>query len=674
MSMSKRLSHLAMAEGSLWRMSEPSYGAAKDYSWSKSYHLIPGMAGFAHCLLNNNLDNSAPYNDEVDIFNEFGTITYAPGKVGSGAAVFTGGAYAITGSAYYEFYGGRPWSVSLWLKPSANNPVTSGFGPLAFSMGWAASEVGVGYDSDNQQFEFKFGAGSYHSGAGSYADSAWHHIVMTYDADIRIYIDNVLIHQEAASLDMQASYIRLATGYDKAVYYDGMIDDFRLFAHGALTTAQIDQIWNSGSGTEGDLADTQGPTSIAVANMPFAFARKFDKTNNQYLETWQPVANVGRVAAYVMLNSLPSAGERYHICSRYASGGYGFDVEIYEDSGVVYFRAGSGGADNGAVAWSTVQGSISGIINTSEWFYFSAYFTPTDRALYLNETLIARDETPAGIGFKGGGTYDDSEFTVGNLFVPGTGREGHYFDGIIADLVVSDLTMVGPPSILRSVSPIIDGLKPDIQTIACYNFDGATGLEDDTGNHDFSVIDNIHRGYGTISEDFIWDHGTIPHHADFGDGSRAFTIEMFATINVVNGSESWTILQKDDGVSATYVLYRDAAYLYAKVRDSSGNTVVTKSSFDLTSETDKLSFIAIVWEPGRRTLRLHVNGVNDENSNSDIDPTGLGNTADIEVAHGAVNHPYFQINSLRFSWGTRTAAQMQDALTGMRIMPTLGVL
>lgn len=85
-------------------------------------------------------------------------------------------------------------------------------------------------------------------------DGEWHHIVMTRNgSDIKLYIDNNEDDSGTYAGNIyQGANTMVGSGDGSSLYFNGKLDDLRIFDFD-LDTGEIEDIYNSGSGTSGSL-------------------------------------------------------------------------------------------------------------------------------------------------------------------------------------------------------------------------------------------------------------------------------------------------------------------------------------------------------------------------------------------------------------------------------------
>jgi hypothetical protein len=677
-----RRAHTQGIPGVIWRLDEPSGSLIESVSPSWGVSFYPPFATSWHFKFNGNVDNSAPYDGgTIDVF---GAPTYVAGKVGSQAISLNGTSdYLETAASWYALYANKAFSFAAWVNPGSGNAPITGLGRTIFHVGETGGNVGVAlhYDSTNSRFELSYGA-STHQTAGSYPHTNWYHVVVTYDgATITLYIDNVSVFSTPVSLNKALAPLTIGRDHfipNQARYYHGLIDDCRLYHYGTLTAAHVAELWNSGNGTEAELADDGAPTPTAVVGEVFNYARTFTRSQKRYAETFQPVLHtfvpVQAITCWVRLASLPSAGAEYPIFSRWNTGSTsGFVFSILESGGDIILRLKTGDG----VSTSNLDYVATGF-NTSDWFLLGAYAFEGTRSLYINGVLVAQDTGEDIVDDRTG-----SVSTLGGIFdAGGGGRIDHYFDGMIADVCFSGISAVNNvASIWNSRYDLTLGLRPQADSIACYNFESPDPTVDEVGSHPMTITEypgSWFPDHGVVSLGTIFritpgvSLFTIPHHADFNGGEDPICIEVFFAASGTLGGG--TILQKYDGTSAPFILYIDTDYIVARVQDSFGEFAETTSLTTLpnwdpvapTVRQSNLMYAAITWSPKTKTVGLSFNGNYTEASNSAMDLTAIGNISDVVGALGYNGSGEIRMSNLRFNRGVKKGHELQSTADGRR--------
>jgi len=175
--------------------------------------------------------------------------------------------------------------------PTGSNPISiSAWVYRGESCGAGCGVVGIGPTScstDNQHLALGIPAGGnftiWHHG-GSYdwdtgsaiSSGAWHHLVYTSSGTHEYaYLDGTLLVDRAQTASISSSpEVRIGSwndGCGNLYYLDGAVDDVRIFNF-TLSQANIDFIYNSGTGTESALVlniTPSAPTLVSPANASY---------------------------------------------------------------------------------------------------------------------------------------------------------------------------------------------------------------------------------------------------------------------------------------------------------------------------------------------------------------------------------------------------------------------
>ncbi len=166
-------------------------------------------------------------------------------------------------------------SILMWVNTNQTNDE---------GMLWYGTEInGNGYGGENEihvniddpgQLDFfleEDGAGSDITINGPLiAGTGWTHVAATWDVTdgCRLYVNGVEVGKAAHNTNASSiTTMRLGNAYSGDVYYEGMMDDVRLFDH-AITAAQVSEIMNKGE--DPLMAGSANPSS--GARVPFNMA------------------------------------------------------------------------------------------------------------------------------------------------------------------------------------------------------------------------------------------------------------------------------------------------------------------------------------------------------------------------------------------------------------------
>lgn len=326
-------------------------------------------------------------------------------------------------------------TVSAWIVPddiSSYHTIVSK--PYHTGAGWSAPYVGYLMRIDVNKVIFggaANGTWSYVQTLSSLSPQNLYHIVGTYDGSaFRIYINGVLDNTNSSpsgDLLYGGNNENLCFGVRRPTslseWYNGAIHDVRIFGS-ALDQTNIDALFNGGAGRSTALGGELGWWKLDdnighSVEIPYS-----SQIGTDLFPTSELTAE-----AWVKLNSLPGDGERYAIISNYQTGGYGYFLEVLNSSGVYYARVGIRvGAE-----WQYASGDISSVINTTDWFHIAGTFDGSTRRIFLNGSLVGESNYSGSIAYNG---YYSMH--IGKYVNNGGSGEGLYFDGLIAEVGISD--------------------------------------------------------------------------------------------------------------------------------------------------------------------------------------------------------------------------------------------
>jgi len=680
-----RRAHTQGVPGVVWRLDD-SNPPIESVSPGWGVPIYPPFSETTYKLFEGGLADSAPYQPGMN-FTANGAPTYVAGKLGTFAIYFNGTDQWIeSDQAWSALTYGQLWSMSLWVNPDVGNSESGGFGRGIFGFGIPSTDRGfqLYYNGTQQRFEGTIYGFNWNSGVGSYAPGAWYHVCYVYDGTaITVYINNTNVYSAPRAVNIGTSTIKIGRDpYGENRFFNGAVDDFRLYFYAALESIDVAELWNGGAGSPAPLSNTRAPVVTAVSDpdVPFSTCRSFDRALKQYAETYQPIGGsyiqLQAITCWINPDSLPSiSGDRYVIFSRF-NGTYGFILDLYSDGADLYLRLTTGDSTS-----TILSVPVTGSILAGAWHHIAAYAYIGARSLYINGQLVGRDTGPT-IGYD---ALFRSRTTLGGCFIDGVGRLDAYFDGKIADLCVSEFDPINSAvSIVNSPVDVTLGLRPEASTIACYNFESPDPAVDETGSHPLTITEypaSWQFKIGTISLGTLYTVSvntsifTIASHADFNGGADPIGIELFF---VLNGSAlgGGTILEKYDSVSAPFILYVDSTdHIVARVQDSTGEFVETVSVATLpvwagapSVRQSDLMYVAMQWEPKTKTVSLNFNGVFSSASNLDIDLAAIANSANVVCGgngYGGWSNN-FGVSSLRFNRNIKKKYELQSAADGRR--------
>ena len=219
------------------------------------------------------MDSNA--NDVIGILH--GTLTGGAGfdttdaKEGSAALSLDGTDDWVDLSAHEASFplGSSARSVAGWFKAGNNQYQDLSF--FTYGGGGGGRQFSIAAD----RTEVSVGVGSRKWGVSNLGLSdAWRHVAVTYEAGgnsdtFKIYLDGALqsssgLAGSSRTVDTQELNARIGRKRGGAAYYNGKIDDLRLYDY-ALTAGQVDELYNLGSGS-GPTAPPPPPATYTVSS------------------------------------------------------------------------------------------------------------------------------------------------------------------------------------------------------------------------------------------------------------------------------------------------------------------------------------------------------------------------------------------------------------------------
>lgn len=200
----------------------------------------------------NLLARYAMENDMTDsylgTYNGSGSLAYTAGKVGQGGNFNGSSHYIDTGIPYTFFDGTDPWTICLWINSTTANKYIVGNwttpNTLAFNLNFAGSRL------KNEQYRASVES---ISSAGSYTDGNWHMVCFGFNGtgltlNIDNGVENITSGAAGALLYGPGANLTLGRyGVPSSNYYPGKMDQVYIYSK-ALSSAEVSQLWNGGSG------------------------------------------------------------------------------------------------------------------------------------------------------------------------------------------------------------------------------------------------------------------------------------------------------------------------------------------------------------------------------------------------------------------------------------------
>jgi hypothetical protein len=344
----------------------------------------------------NAYDRSYYLNDGVET-----NITYNSGKIGRGA-VFNGTSSIITAPNTTEM-NSNDFSVAFWFKADTNR--TQGFmrkGAFGFvGDGWRFFMAGT---NGTVEFDGAGEVGNIQTGATT--AGTWYHVVGTYSHSnnrMRIYLNGVL-EQTANSVTIynnNTSNLIIARPENNRL--DGMMDDLRYYNQ-EITQAEIDNIYNSGDGTEDNLSVVRN--CYAILN-----------GSDRYIASGKTPADLG----------IGGANSRT-VCCWFKINNYVSESGVWEmgtESDSQEFTLRQLNSNNATFRFQGWNDDIDFTLSTSaadDWVHIAVTYDGTTVKIYENSVLIASENKTLN-------TTNTKNLSVGKY-------RGNYLDGYIDEFLV----------------------------------------------------------------------------------------------------------------------------------------------------------------------------------------------------------------------------------------------
>ncbi len=210
----------------------------------------------AHYTMNDNLATT----DVVDTKGNTGTATDSTENLHDTGVIdgaFNFGVSDYVTTSLVPFTGDDNASFAAWIKTSSESTAAGIFGTLEQSYRVQYGVQGLVIFENHKARAF-FGTGE---PAGDHADvmgtsdindGEWHHIVATHTSSTNIiYVDGVKENEEdAGPFDGGSDVFKIGMVLD-AWHFDGFVDDVRIYNR-VLSQTEVSELYNTGSGTEGE--------------------------------------------------------------------------------------------------------------------------------------------------------------------------------------------------------------------------------------------------------------------------------------------------------------------------------------------------------------------------------------------------------------------------------------
>ena len=345
------------------------------------------------------------------------------------------------------------YSVSAWFK--ADDTIGS---QVIYEEGGGTNGLALRINGDSLQAAVRNGGASTQrtSVVSGVVPGQWHHAVVTFDeGELTLYMDGsansdtkiatfteVRNHGDSANLGRQTGS---AFGGNQGFYFEGLIDDVRVFDGTALGTAEVDALFGeSGVGNTNAYSnrwtfDSDANDATGIANGSFAGGASASGTNS--------VVGTGAVSLdgtndYVNLDNpaLEDSFSQYSVTVWFQADNTNGTQVIYEE----------GGSTNGLalrLSGNTLQAAVrnggdssqttASIANVTAgvWHLAVVTFDNGQLRLSLDGSSNSNSQTAAFSTVNNHGDSANIGRQTGSAFGGGTGS---YFDGFIDDVRVYD--------------------------------------------------------------------------------------------------------------------------------------------------------------------------------------------------------------------------------------------
>ncbi|MFX0200112.1 MAG: LamG-like jellyroll fold domain-containing protein, partial [Candidatus Hodarchaeota archaeon] len=350
----------------------------------------------------------------------------------------------------------------------------------------------------------------------------WYHVAGTYDGDIlSLYVNGELIdtnNNPSGSIDLQDPDLTIGTWSTLIDSFIGVVDEVRIWNR-ALTGEEILEYtfglmgeWNFNEGSGSIAFDTSGFNNNGnLSGGKFGNGLYFDGINDYVEVSDSDLLEPTEITIEAWVNSLGSPGNFKYIISKYLPNKYmsyssyglytgnsgGLRFYIGYDSGVIF------SPDAGTGIWD------------GEWHHIAGTFDGTYVRLYVDNAQV------------NGPIYTAQEiyyFETGNLFIGAYHSTNLFFNGIIDEVRISNIT--------RAFFDLTEAPSKDEHTVALWHFDESVGsiVYDETDN------DND----GTIFE-AEWVGPTWTDDGRYGKALDFDGVDDYVEIGDIGVTDDWTI-------------------------------------------------------------------------------------------------------------------------------------
>ncbi len=399
----------------------------------------------------------------------YGGVQWATGKLGKGLSFDGVNDYvSVPYNANQLLTTGG--TISAWVKL---NPLSQEIYPYTFRQ---IVDNGNGTDGWTG-YEFRFIGtnkleGRIHtsdpyiySAANAVSYNTWANVVMTFNSSglITFYVNGNISGTPATSgspTNITTNQpLKIGAGFGVGYPFNGLIDDVRIYNR-ALSAGEVAQMYNStkdgylgkikvstglvgywklddnnaltsvidysGKGNTGT-AYSGTATSTSVLSTSTAMvgrAMSFDGVDD-YVDGGQFNLTQATFSGWIKFNGYDSS-YRPFISRSYAMGGYGWAIDMYSN---YQLRMNVAKSDHSGM--QQIAYTLTGLFNTTSWFYITSTISPAEMKLYINGALVATQSTTGGYDFNSYIGYGGN-----NILIGGQPVNAAYFNGLIDEVKI----------------------------------------------------------------------------------------------------------------------------------------------------------------------------------------------------------------------------------------------
>jgi len=213
--------------------------------------------------------------------NTVNSPTWVVGKINNSINLAGGSSQYINMGNIANFEYTLPFSYEVWFNTGNSQGIifskydsVNGRGPILYMFG---GKIEFGLYSSNSPYQYA----QIDTTAATFGDSAWHHLVATYNgsgnvAGMKIYIDGLLKTVTTNSDTLAGTILNsvdFVIGKTTAgvSYWTGKLDEALIYENKTLTQAEVTYRYNSGTGTE-KVSDYPITNPTIYSKIPFIFA------------------------------------------------------------------------------------------------------------------------------------------------------------------------------------------------------------------------------------------------------------------------------------------------------------------------------------------------------------------------------------------------------------------